>query len=470
LACGMLKDFVPRLYQETILATCNEKNTLVVLPTGMGKTGIAVMLAAQRLRNFPKSKILLLAPTKPLAEQHHKTFMKHLDMPAGKFTVMTGATLPEKRAELWKSSQLFFATPQGLENDIISSRIDLSEVSLLVFDEAHRATGDYAYNFVAKMYDRLSKYPRILGLTASPGSDLEKINEVCRNLYIEDVEIRTPHDRDVMPYIQEIKINWIYVELPASFLTVKKYLEQCFGERLKELRRYGTVNVQHINTISKKDLIGLQASLHAQISQGVRDMEILKGVSLLAEALKVQHALELLETQGVSALSKYMENLVSESAKTKVKAVKNLVADPNFKAALIRTRALVEAGIEHPKLERLRQIVAEEIARDPKMKIIIFNNYRDNAVRVVNEISPIPQVKARIFVGQMKKGETGMSQKKQLETLEEFKAGKFNVVCMTSIGEEGLDIPEVDLVIFYEAIPSAIRQIQRRGRTGRQKE
>jgi len=465
----MLKDFVPRLYQQTILATCNEKNTLVVLPTGMGKTGLALLLSVQRINNYPNSKILFLAPTKPLAQQHLTTFKKHLDLKDDKFALMTGAISPEKRAQIWKSAQIFFATPQGLENDVISRKIDLAEVSLIIFDEAHRATGDYAYTFIAKQYIKLAKYPRILGLTASPGNDVEKINDVCKNIFIEDVEIRTTQDADVKPYVQDIKIEWVYVDLPESFLKIKKYLEDCSKQRLKQLKEQMPQLTRHLTGFNKKELIILQAQLHGQLAQGEKDFDVMRGISILAELIKVQHAQELLETQGISALSKYMEGLVAESEKTKVKAVKNLVADENFKSALIGARALVEAQIEHPKLERLINILKEEIAKNPQAKIIVFNNYRDNAVKVVNEISKVEGIVAKIFVGQTKKGDTGMSQKKQIETLEEFKDGKFNVICMTSIGEEGLDIPEVDLVVFYEAIPSAIRYIQRRGRTGRQK-
>ena len=102
--------------------------------------------------------------------------------------IFTGMVSPSKRAELWKTSKIIFSTPQGLENDIISGRIKLEDVSLFGVDEAHRAVGNYAYVFVAKQYQKLAKYPRIIALTASPGSDMEKIKEVCQNLYIEDIE------------------------------------------------------------------------------------------------------------------------------------------------------------------------------------------------------------------------------------------------------------------------------------------
>ncbi|MBW2972563.1 DEAD/DEAH box helicase, partial [Candidatus Woesearchaeota archaeon] len=220
----MLKNITPRLYQETILGTCVDKNCLVVLPTGMGKTVIALMLASQRLKCFPNNKVLFLAPTRPLVEQHLETFKKHFDIEEDELAVFTGHVKPDKRAELWKKAKVIFSTPQGMENDIITNRIDLSEVSLLIFDEAHRATGDYAYTFVAKQYTKRARYPRILALTASPGSELDKINEVCQNLYIEGVELRTDEDPDVRPYIQEMNVKWLAVELPDEFRRVQHYL------------------------------------------------------------------------------------------------------------------------------------------------------------------------------------------------------------------------------------------------------
>jgi Fanconi anemia group M protein len=72
------------------------------------------------------------------------------------------------------------------------------------------------------------------------------------------------------------------------------------------------------------------------------------------------------------------------------------------------------------------------------------------------------------FFGQSKKhGQKGLNQDKQLSILEDFRNGKFQVLVATSVAEEGLNIPNVDLVIFYEPVPSEIRFIQRKGRTGR---
>ncbi len=465
----MLKEIIPRLYQETILATASQKNTLVVLPTGMGKTAIAMMLAAHRLKNFPNSKIILLAPTKPLAQQHLETFKKYLEIGEQNYVLFTGEIAPEKRALQWNSAKIIFATPQGLENDVINSKIKLDEVSLMVFDEAHRATGDYSYNFIAQQYEKKARFPRILALTASPGSDETKITEVCKNLFIEAVEIRTENSPDVVQYIQEIEIRWVEVLLPEPFKKIRKFLVDCFNSKIKEVRNKGLIDKNiAVSNMSKKDLLGLMAALHAQIAQGDKDFDVLKSVSLLAEAMKVQHATELIETQGISSLHAYMHKLVEESGSSKTKAVKNLVADANFKSGLYLCDQLYEAKVEHPKLGILRDLIDNEVKKNPQVKIIVFNQYRDSAIKINEIINQIPGTQSKIFVGQLKKGETGLSQKKQKIMLDEFRNNLFNVLISTSIGEEGLDIPKVDLVVFYEPIPSAIRHIQRRGRTGRQ--
>ncbi|MBD3164450.1 DEAD/DEAH box helicase [Candidatus Woesearchaeota archaeon] len=464
----MIKDFQPRLYQQTIFATSIKYNTLVVLPTGMGKTNIFLMLAAQRLKQYPKSKVLFIGPTRPLIEQYRQVFEKHFEISGDKMAVFTGHVQPKKRAELWKKAQIIFSTPQGLENDIISNRIKLEEVSLLGVDEAHRAVGDYAYVFVAKQYVKKAAHPRILGLTASPGSDMDKIGEVIKNLHIEEIEVRTDEDPDVKQYIQEIEIEWVKVELPPIFMEVKKYLDDFISSRLSKLKKWGILHRASLKFVNKKDLLGLQAQLRGRAAQGEKDFVLWNSISLLAEIMKVQHALELLETQGVISLHTYLNKLEREGYTSKVKAVKNLVKDLNFRSALIKTEALFEQKAEHPKLIELQRLVEKEFNKNKDTKIIVFNQYRDNAADIAEKLNNLSGIKARLFIGQMKKGETGLSQKNQKEMLDQFRASEFNVLVATSVGEEGLDIPRVDLVIFYEPVPSAIRHIQRKGRTGRQ--
>jgi ERCC4-related helicase len=282
----MLADIKPRLYQEAIFAQAAQVNTLVVLPTGLGKTLIAIMLAAQRRMLYPQSKVLILAPTKPLVQQHEQTFKRHMNVAVNNFATFTGETGPEKRKALWKEANIIFSTPQALENDLLTRSITLDDVSLLVVDEAHRASGDYAYVFVAKQYMTYSKTPRILALTASPGSQKEAIDEVIKNLFIEHVEVRNPDDPDVKEYLQEVNIEYVTTPLPPGFIKVKNTINAAFNARLAFLKQLGYANAD-----SKGALLALQSQLHGQMSSGEKDFNIYKAISVAAEALKLSHAL-----------------------------------------------------------------------------------------------------------------------------------------------------------------------------------
>lgn len=458
----MIRDFTPRLYQQTILGTAASNNTLVVLPTGLGKTAIAFLLTAQRLSLYPNSKILMLSPTKPLCEQHLETFRKHLEVPAEKIVLFTGEIAPDKRELLWKDAQIVISTPQGLENDVINRRVRLEEISLLVIDEAHHATGDYPYVWLAQQYEKLSRFPRILAMTASPGSDLTKIREVCQGLKIERVEVRTEKDPDVRPYVQNVRTNWIKVDFPIELKKVHDALTQCKKSKLIEMQKLGFAS----SDITKGQMLMLQGELQKKISSGERDFEVLRSISLLAEVMKVEHAIELLETQGVRPLLSYFQKFQVEAVNSKIKAVKNLMLDENFKAAIYLTEELSRKDIQHPKLIKLKEIVLEDLKKSSDNKIIVFTQFRSSAEEIVNQLNALG-IKNQIFVGQAKKNGLGMSQKDQKEILDRFRAGEFNLLIATSVAEEGLDIPKVDKVIFFEPIPSAIRSIQRRGRTGR---
>src|SRR3989338_364025 len=281
----MIKGFTPRLYQETILATAATKNTLVVLPTGLGKTNIFLMLAAHRLKTYPNSKILLIGPTKPLIDQYRDVFSKHFEIPEEKMTVLTGMVAAEKRAGLWEKSAVIFSTPQGLENDLLAGKISLEDVTLLGFDEAHRGVKEYSYVWIAKQYIKTARFPRVLALTASPGSDIEKISEVCKNLFIEEIELRTEADPDVKPYVQEISVEWVNVDLPAEFVEIRKLLNASFESKLESVR--GAGYLQGITGFSKRDLLQIQSSLHAQLAGDYKNFPLLKAISSMAEAMKV---------------------------------------------------------------------------------------------------------------------------------------------------------------------------------------
>lgn len=453
--------FTPRLYQESILNTCVKANTLVVLPTGRGKTKLAILTSVHRLNNFKDSKAVFLTPTKPLAAQIANEFKESTNIEG--VSLFTGEVSPEERERIWKESKVIVSTPQGFTNDVISQRISLKNVSVIIFDECQHTTKDYDYVWLAKHYFTNGSYPRIIGLSASPGSDLETINEVCNNLFIEDIEVRTDSDEDLKPYVQETDIEYITVDFPEEFKEVHRYLNECFKSKLQSLKETGVIS--SISNVSKKRLLEIQRDLQGRVARGEKDMLIWQSISLTTEAIKIHHSIELLETQGVNALREYFKKLDSEAESGKTKSAKNLMKDINFKSARAKFENLIEKKLEHPKLDKIIEIVKNELKED--IKILIFNNYRDSASYLVDRLNDIPGVKAKLFVGQAKKKGTGLSQKEQVEIIKDLKEKRCNVLVGTSVSEEGLDIPAVDLVLFYEPIPSAIRTVQRRGRTGR---
>ncbi len=443
----------PRLYQETILGTAVKYNTLVVLPTGLGKTYIAALLAAVYLEKYPRQKILFLAPTKPLVEQHRSTWKRVFNLDEDEFQVFTGQLSPEKREKFYRDPQFIFATPQVIQNDIISNRFPIQEVSLLIIDEAHRAVGEYPYGFIAKKFVESSPNLRILALTASPGYRKDEIEQMCKALYIEKIESRSRSDSEVRDYIKKRDFEWVKIDMPKDFVRIRSFLEVVIKEYLRYLKQNNIIKTASKDFVRKKILLELQSSLLRKASQ---DSDYYQYLSAVAAILKVYHAIELVETQGIEQLSEYFRKI----EKDRTKAAKNLLLHPDFRRAIDLTNHLKEKGVEHPKIEKLIGIISKE------KKSIVFANYRATVEYILKKLESAG-ISAISLIGQSRGREGGITQKEQIRRLEEFREGSYQVLVATSIGEEGLDIPEVDQVVFYEPVPSAIRSIQRAGRTAR---
>jgi Fanconi anemia group M protein len=447
-----------RLYQQILAANVLKKgNTMIVAPTALGKTIVAALVSADRLKKYPDSKILLLAPTKPLVVQHEESFREFLKSTT---TSLTGAVKVEERIKRWEESQIICATPQTIESDIIAGRYSLENVSLLIFDECHRGTGSYSYVFLAQRYTKEAKNRLILGLTASPGGDEEKINQVCQNLFIKEVVVKNEDDTDVKPYFNPIEVEWVKVDLKDEQLAIKSHLDVVLKNRLKGLKKLGVL--RSIQQVSKKDILRARGKVQNRMSRSATPpRECLLAISMLTAVFSVMHSLELLETQGMSNLYSYFQRMRQK----KTKAAQGLLKDENFKTAVNLTRQAQQKGLKHPKLGKLMEILKE--AREDKQQVIVFSQYRDT----VNEIYDKCQeegINAVKFFGQASRDkEKGLTQKEQKDIIKAFRMKTYQVLISTSVAEEGIDIPSVDLVVLYEPVPSEIRMIQRRGRTGR---
>jgi len=456
-----------REYQLSVAMRALDANTLVVLPTGLGKTAVALIVTASRLYN-EGGKVLVLAPTKPLVEQHLRFFENLLVPPAGQagdsfFAMFTGETPREDRTRGWNQAGVIFATPQVIKNDILAGRYSLGDVSLLIIDECHRAVGNYAYVFIAGQYRSTAKKPRILAMTASPGGQKEKVMAVCVNIGIEQVETRTEDDPDVRPYIHEREIEVIPVTLPPELGYALDHINRLVDDRLKMLAAIG-ISVPKRQQLSMKALNAINAQVQERIGQ--RDSSGYAAASVHAELMKLKHAMGLAESQGSEVLKTYLARLAGEALSPDgSKASRRLAQDPVFLSLIERTKGWSEEL--HPKVPLVEDAVREQLRNAPESRIIVFATYRDTVTLLVSYLNS-HGIPCERFVGQATKDAgQGLTQKKQIDALRRFRSGEFRVLVATSVGEEGLDVPSTDLVIFYEAVPSEIRSIQRKGRTGR---
>ena len=342
-----------RLYQQILAGDVLKKgNTMVVAPTALGKTIVAILVAADRLNKVKNSKVLVLAPSKPLAIQHEDSFKEFLTLPC---TSITGAIKTDERVKRWEESRIICATPQTVESDLLNGRYDLSSVSLIVFDECHHGVGSYSYVYLASRYVRESKFNLILGLTASPGSDKSKINEVCKNLYIQNIVVKTEDDTDVKPYFNPVEIDWVRIKMSEELEKIKVHVNKALKIRLKALKNMGIIKTV---SVGKTDVLKARGRIQGEIARTTNpDKELFQAISILSAVINLQHAEELIETQGVSTFNKYVARL----RKKKTKAAKSLLWDDNFSRAVKLARNAEKNGWEHPKLRELSKILKKAL-------------------------------------------------------------------------------------------------------------
>jgi len=449
-----------RRYQLRLAETAESEHTLVCLPTGLGKTAVSLLVTAHRLAERGGMSVLL-APTKPLVQQHAAFYREALSIDDEEIVVFTGDVRPDDRAELWDSSRVVCATPQVIENDLVGNRVSLADVTHLTFDECHRATGNYAYNYIADRYHTDATDPLVTAMSASPGGDKEEILTVCDNLGVRDVAVMTEDDADVAEHTYRTDVEWEHVELPETVIEIRDALSEVIKERLTKLKQLGVTTSTDPN-MSQSQLNAMRAKLQELINSDNADGY--EGMSAHAEIMKLRRAVELVETQSVESLRRYFERQ-REDAKSSgaSKASQRFVSDPRVKESMRKAEAFEDL---HPKFRRARILLAQTLGIENGERVIVFTESRDTAETLTEFLGE--HFDTRRFVGQGdREGSDGMTQTEQKETLEEFRAGEFEVLVSTSVAEEGLDVPDVDLVLFYEPVPKGIRSIQRKGRTGR---
>ncbi|MCL4335170.1 MAG: DEAD/DEAH box helicase family protein [Candidatus Thermoplasmatota archaeon] len=452
----------PRKYQINLFNEAKENNVLVVLPTGMGKTLIAAMVASYVLHeNY--GKVLMLAPTKPLVDQHEKTMKSLLSLKQSEIFSLTGDIPAEDRMERWVLGKVLISTPQVAWNDIKHGILDISKFGLVIFDEAHRAVGNYAYVGVSKAF-REHRKKLILGLTASPGADKQRFSDVTEVLGIDKVIIKNEEDEDVKPYVNKINITETKIELPIELRPLISILKSILSEIHEYLYKSRLFPMKN----PPRKLIAQQIkSVSARAIKGEKRLFSL--IPYMTAAVRLDYALEYLETQGFEIFDDYISRILGSEEKTMKRTAQIIGKNERFPELIDEIERLREKPVSNSKMAMTLRICEDILSRKKGRNIIVFTHFRKTSQMLADYLNSNSEIiRAVRFVGQSsREGDRGLNRKEQEDIMTKFRSGEFNVLVATSVAEEGIDVPSTDAVIFYEPVPSDIRSIQRRGRTGR---
>ncbi|HVP23711.1 MAG TPA: DEAD/DEAH box helicase [Conexivisphaerales archaeon] len=437
-----------RLYQQELARDAGASNAIIVLPTGMGKTAVAALIIANRLASTG-GRTLFLAPTRILVQQHKEFLEKVLDLPAGSVAAVTGEDDIHTRGDAW-SAKIVCATPQIAVQDVKRSLLDVSLFDLLILDEVHRAIGDHSYVQISELF-RSGDVQRI-GLTATLPSERQKIEEIKGHLSAERILFRDYESDDIKPYVHDVKVDVRLLESPDYMKRASLLIREVLKEKLANIARENLMPRAAADKLSFKEMMRNRDSIMAKGSWNAKLSYFF--------AAKLFNLEKMLETQSYKAFLSYFERVRD----TKGRVNSMIVKEPRLKEAYELINGAVVAGLEQPKFEALKGLIAELTPQD---RALIFAGYRETVDYIYRTLSD-RGISAWILIG--KQGATGQRQEEQVKAVDMFRKGKYRVLIATQIGEEGLDIAECNLVVFYDNVASAIRYVQRRGRTGRRKE
>lgn len=443
-----------RDYQLQMATASVHYNTLISIPTGLGKTFIGAVLIANFHRWFPTGQIIFTAPTRPLLIQQMNEIQKILKLQDSDYSEISGSIDPIKRKPKWQKCKIFFGTPQAIQNDIESGICDASQIVLIVIDEAHRAHGDYSYCKIISLVASITSFFRVVGLTATPGNYFTNVQDLIYNLLIEKIESDTCEK-----YKYKRNIEKIIIQKEPGFDILKNKLNEMLMPLLIKMYEERMTNITDPEKITK----GSVAMWNKQVQSKQSRFTISK-------MLRILGLREKLEEYSISIFEKYLcEDGGNDLKSLKETSAKFLKQDKKMEKLkeIVRNYLSNSSSISSPNSSSNDE--EKEYSPLSCRQIIIFSNYRLVVEEIVKNLCEM-KVACAAFVGQSQSGQSkGLNRSKQLKVVDLFKKKLISVLVSTSIGEEGLDIGEVDLIICYDVQKSLTRMIQRIGRTGRKR-
>ncbi|KAL5008399.1 hypothetical protein ScPMuIL_013980 [Solemya velum] len=479
-----------REYQFHIVEQALFKNTMVTLPTGLGKTFIAAVVMYNFYRWYPQGKVVFMAPTKPLVAQQIEACYNIMGIPQKDTAEMTGNMFPTERLKAWQQKRMFFLTPQVVVNDLSRGTCPAVDIKCLVVDEAHKALGNHAYCQVVRELVKYSRDFRVLSLSATPGSDIKAVQQVLENLLISHIELRTEESPDIKRYSFERKVDKVVVPLGDELLMVKNKYLQVMDVVMDRLRRLGVIYKRDTKSLSKFLILKAREAFRQNPPERLQRSQFGLVEGDFALAMSLFHGFELLQQHGLRSLYEYLND--KNYGKNRTELTRNGTYNELMTKLQEKFSGQNNSAVQgqmdnkhfatgHPKLGKLDEIVLEHFQKFQNVaaeagtatRVMIFSQYRNSVIEITNMLKQHnPIVKVMNFIGQSSAGKAskGFTQKEQLEVMKKFRDGGYNTLVSTCVGEEGLDIGEVDLIICFDALKSPIRLVQRMGRTGRKRE
>ncbi|KAJ1274795.1 hypothetical protein BS78_05G088100 [Paspalum vaginatum] len=444
-------------------------NTLIALPTGLGKTFIAAVVMYNYFRWFPEGKIIFAAPSRPLVTQQIEACHNTVGIPQEWTIDLRGDRNPSSRSIQWKSKRVFFVTPQILQNDIKSGICMVKQIVCLVVDEAHRASGNYAYCIAIRELLAAHVPLRILALTATPGSKYAGIQNVISNLCISELIYCDEEDSRVKQYVNTRDVQLVKVPFGSDAIHVDNMLLDLIRPHINRLRDAAVIDHRDYANWTTFELLKCKEKFKEAPPPNIREVERGEIERSLITLCTLCHIRKLLLSHGIQQAYQFLEE------KLKKRSLNLVRKNELFWQIKEKMKRVSSQGSTVKVQELIKLIIAHFSNTDSNdSRVIIFSHFRGSVNEIYCSLQNIDDklIRPVQFIGQSSSGKQmkGQTQKIQQAILQKFRSGVYNVLVATSIGEEGLDIIEVDLVVCFDANVSPLRMIQRMGRTGRKHE
>ncbi|KAI5219271.1 putative Atp-Dependent Rna Helicase Dhx58 [Manis pentadactyla] len=468
-----------RPYQwEVIMPALEGKNIIIWLPTGAGKTRAAAYVAKRHLEMVDGAKVVVLVNRVHLVTQLCEEFSRMLD---GHWTItaLSGDMGPRAGfGHLARSHDLLICTAELLQMALTSpeeeEHVELNAFSLLVVDECHHTHKDTIYNIILNRYlkhklQRTRPLPQVLGLTASPGTGgtstldgaIEHILQLCANL--DTWRIMSP--QNYHPQLQECSHH------PCKqYDLCQRRSRDPFGDLLKKLmdQVHDHLEMPELSRDFGTQVYEQQVVEQSQAAAeaGLQDRRVYAlHLRRYNDALLIHDTVRAVDA--VASLQNFYDT--ERTTKTQVLLAERwlLALFDDHKKELAH---LATHGPENPKLEVLEEILRRQFGSSDSPRGIIFTRTRQSAHSLLLWLQQQPglqtvDIRAQLLIGAGNSGQNiHMTQKNQQDVIRQFRAGTLNLLVATSVAEEGLDIPQCNVVVRYGLLTNEISMVQARGR------